>query len=103
MKPAMWECEWCGETKKLSTFQYLFRWFLPRFCPVTGTCAGWEHPSCRLSHALATLISERAAKAVYDQLMKDTRGLHLGDLRSNDLVLDISHNAKSIYSGKPHD
>ena len=100
MKPAVWVCEWCGETKQLSMVQSLFRWFMPRFCPVTGMCAGWEYPSCRLEHALASRIAERAAKAVYDQTMKENKGLSLGELRCHDLVQDISHNAKSIYAGK---
>lgn len=101
-KPGVWECEWCGETKQLSTFQYLFRWFMPRFCPVSGYIGGWEHPSCRISYALASRIAERATKIVYDELMKESKGLPLGKLRAHPLVHDISHSEKSIYSGKSH-
>jgi hypothetical protein len=102
-KPATWVCEWCGKTEEISAFMALFKRFMPRFCPVTaGTCAGWEHPSCRLSHALATRIAERASKLVYDESMKQNKGADLGKLRGHDLVQDINHNEKSIYSGKSH-
>lgn len=101
-KPATWECDWCGKTRKLSAFQALFKRLMPRFCPVTGKCAGWEYPPCRLEHALATRIAERAAKIVYDEMMKESKGLSLGKLRGNPLVHDISNSEKAIYSGKPH-
>ena len=102
MKSAVWECEWCGRTKKPSAFQYLFRRFRPRFCSVEDYIAGWEHPSCRLSHTLASRIAERATKIVYDQMMEESKGLSLGKLRGHPLVHDIQNNAKSIYSGKSH-
>ncbi len=65
-------------------------------------CAGWEYPPCRLEHALASRIAERASKKVYDQIMKENKGAALGKLRCHDLVQDISHNERSIYSGKSH-
>lgn len=97
--PATWSCEWCGKTKKTSWFFSLFTFLKPRFCPVEGHQAGWEHPACRLSHALAMRIAERAAMNVYLQSMGENKGKSLGDLRGHDLVQDINHNEKSIYSG----
>ena len=102
VRSAVWECEWCGKQEKLSWLAALF-WFLqPRFCPVTGKSAGWEHPSCRLCYALASRIAERRAKAASEETMKELHGLHLGKLRGFDEVRDIEHNERSIYSGKPY-
>ena len=102
IKNAVWECEWCGKTRELAWIESIFKWFLPRFCPVIGKLAGWESPTCRLTHALAARIAERTAKAAYDEAMNENKGKSLGDLRGHDLVQDISHNEKSIYKGKPY-
>ncbi len=83
---AQWVCEWCSQSKPISNFASIFRWFLPRYCRVTGEAAGWPHPSCKFRARLAERIAYRVAKQARTDTMSELHGKHLGELRGHELA-----------------
>ena len=73
------------DPEKLSAFASIFRWFQPRYCPVTGGAPGWPSPPCRLSAALAGRIADKLAVNAREDYMKTARGQYLGELRAHKL------------------